>query len=72
MMEQSKAIQYVLKRLQEPSAWRGIAMIIAAGGATLSPEQQEAIVVIGLAASGLIGLLFPDKLERRPCEDAGV
>lgn len=47
--------QYIIDRLKEPSTWRGIVLVATALGATLTPEQAEAIVVAGIGITGLIG-----------------
>jgi hypothetical protein len=53
---------YLKKLLSETSTWRGIIFIMTSLGATLSPEQSESIIVLGLAAGGVIGAFFPDNL----------
>jgi hypothetical protein len=50
----------LLVSLRQPSAWRGVLYIITAAGLTVKPELQEAIVAAGLAAAGLIGVVFSD------------
>ena len=55
---------YLLARLQEPSTWRGIMLIVTALGTALSPDQQEAIVAGGLLVAGLIGAALPDQKSR--------
>lgn len=52
---------YILKRLKEPSTWRGIVLLTTAFGVPLNPELQEAIIATGLAAAGLIGVVTQDK-----------
>lgn len=56
-------MEYLLERLREPSTWRGLAVLATAAGVTLSPEQMEAIIPVGLLVSGLIGVFAP---ERKP------
>lgn len=55
---------YVIARLQEASTWRGLVLVATAFGAALSPEQQEAIITVGLLVAGLIGALLPDAKNR--------
>jgi len=55
---------YAIDRLQEASTWRGIVLVATAFGAVLSPEQQEAIITVGLLVAGLIGALLPDAKNR--------
>lgn len=53
--------EYLKSQAREPSTWRGLVLVLTACGANLSPEQREAIITIGLAIAGSIGVLFPDK-----------
>ena len=51
---------YILNRLAEPSTWRGVFALLTAAGISVAPEQQTAIVTLGLAAIGFVGTFFPD------------
>lgn len=53
--------QYLIERAKEPSTWRGLVLILTALGVPLAPEMQSAIVSVGLAVAGLIGVATPDK-----------
>lgn len=53
-------MQYILDRLKEASTWRGLVLIATACGTAISPEQQEAIVTVGLLVAGMIGAAVPD------------
>lgn len=53
--------QYIIDRLKEPSTWRGLVLIATALGAKLSPDQTEAIILIGIGITGLIGVATGDK-----------
>lgn len=55
--------KYIIKRLGEPSTWRGIVAILTAAGVGLSPDQQAAIITFGMAAIGAIGIFTKDKKE---------
>lgn len=55
--------EYLIARAREASTWRGLALFVAALGVHLDPEQIEAIVSVGLAVSGVIGMIFPDKTD---------
>ena len=57
-------MNYFLARLKEPSTWRGIIAVLTALGVTISPEQTEAIVAVGLSVMGLIGIFSPDKTNK--------
>jgi len=53
--------QYIIERLKEPSTWRGIAMICAAFGIVISPEQIGTILTVAFTIIGAIGAGMPDK-----------
>jgi hypothetical protein len=57
-----KAVKaYALARAGEASTWRGLILIgTAVGAVNVTPEQQAAIIAIGVGASGFIGAAFPD------------
>jgi len=52
---------YLLERGKEASTWRGLVALLTAVGVTLSPEQGEAVIALGLAVIGAIGVFFSDK-----------
>ena len=54
-------LQFILERGKEASTWRGLVAIVTAAGVTLSPELAEAIIALGLAVIGLIGVITADK-----------
>ena len=52
---------YLLSRAKEPSTWRGITLLLTAFGVPIAPAMAESIVSVGLAVTGLIGVLSADK-----------
>lgn len=54
---------YLLARLKEASTWRGIAMLLTAFGVQVAPEVQEAVISVGIAVAGAVGVLFPDSMK---------
>lgn len=52
---------YLIDRAKEPSTWRGFVLILTAIGVPVAPAMAEAIVSVGLAVAGLIGVAAPDK-----------
>jgi len=54
---------YLLARLKEASTWRGIALLLTAFGVQVAPEVQEAIISVGIAVAGAVGVLFPDSTK---------
>ena len=53
--------EYLLERMREPSTWRGIIMLLTAIGVPVAPAMADAIISVGLAVAGLIGVATPDK-----------
>ena len=54
---------YLLARLKEASTWRGIVLLLTAFGVQVAPEVQDAIISVGIAVAGAIGVLFPDSTK---------
>lgn len=53
--------EYILARAKEPSSWRGLFMILTAIGIPVAPELANAIITVGLAVVGAIGIVTADK-----------
>ena len=51
---------YVINRAKEASTWRGIVMLLTAVGLKITPEMADAIISVGIAVAGLLGMLLPD------------
>lgn len=51
---------YIINRAKEPSTWRGLILILTAIGVPVAPAMAEAIVSVGLAVAGLVGVMTPD------------
>jgi ribosomal protein L12E/L44/L45/RPP1/RPP2 len=54
-------LAYLLERGKEASTWRGLVALLTAVGVSLEPNQMEAIVALGLAVIGAIGVFLADK-----------
>lgn len=54
------AYRFILARLGEISTWKGVFLLLTAAGATVHPELQNAIITIGLAVVGALGVAAPD------------
>ena len=52
---------FLLARLAEPSTWRGLFAFATASGLAVSPDQANAIMTIGLAGIGAVGVFTKDK-----------
>lgn len=52
--------KYILERAKETSTWRGLVLLATAIGVTLTPEQKEAVIALGLAIAGALGAFTPD------------
>ena len=51
--------------LSETRTWRGFVTILMAVGLGLTHEQQQAIIIAGVALSGLIGVFFKDGTDNK-------
>ena len=51
---------YVVNRAKEASTWRGVVMLLTAVGLKITPEMADAIISVGIAVAGLVGMLLPD------------
>lgn len=54
-------MNWLVKRLREASTWRGLVWLAAVAGLALRPEQAEAIVTVGMAIAGLLGVFLSDE-----------
>lgn len=61
MPDTTRAIDWLVTRLSEPSSWRGLIAMATAGGITIAPDAQNAIIAVGLAVIGLINVLRKEK-----------
>ena len=52
-------MDYILNRLSERSTWQGLVAIATGVGLNLDPQLAAAIVAFGVAAAGLVHVLFP-------------
>ena len=52
---------YILDRAKEASTWRGIILVLTAAGVPIAPGMSDAIVSVGLALAGLVGVFTSDK-----------
>lgn len=52
---------YIVNRAKEASTWRGIILLLTAVGVPIAPAMADAIVSIGLALAGAVGVLTADK-----------
>ena len=61
-----RILGFLLLRLQEPTTWRGIVLVLTATGTsfTESPEMATAVITFGMLAAGLIGMVFPDAVKQ--------
>lgn len=54
-------LQFILERGKEASTWRGLIALATAVGISVNPELAEAIVALGLAVIGVLGVVTADK-----------
>jgi len=53
-------MDYIIARLSERSTWQGLIALVGAFGVTLDPSLTDAIITFGIAAIGLIHVLWPE------------
>jgi hypothetical protein len=58
----------LIQHFQAPSTWRGVFLLLSAIGVYVRPDIAEAIIAVGMAASGLIGVLTSDPAPPAPAE----
>ena len=57
---------FFLARLKEPSSWRAAIWVATSFGLiAFRGEQAEAIIALGMALSGAVGIVTPDKLHSK-------
>lgn len=61
MNDEVKMKKYIVDRLRERSTWIGLFALLTGMGINVAPDMQDIIIGMGLAASGLIGILTKDK-----------
>lgn len=54
-------MNWIMRRLREPSTWRGLVWLATMAGLSLRPDQAEAIVAAGMALAGLLGVFLADE-----------
>ena len=54
-------LDFILERGKEASTWRGLVALATAVGISVSPELSEALVALGLAIIGVLGVFTKDK-----------
>lgn len=64
-------MEFLKARLKEASTWRGIILLLTVCGVKLSPDQAAAIITLGLAIVGAVGVFAPDKKEAVPSHSDG-
>jgi multidrug transporter EmrE-like cation transporter len=61
-----RAIPYLIDQARQASTWRGVILVVTSlCGWTVSEEKVGAVVLIGVALAGLVGLLLPDQLTKK-------
>lgn len=59
-----RVIKYLTSQAAQTSTWRGLILILTAFGAAITPEQETAIVLVGLFIAGAVGAAFPDAVVK--------
>lgn len=55
-----KVVDWISDRLEERSTWVGIISILTGAGIAVAPAWQEAIISVGCAVGGAIGIVTKD------------
>jgi hypothetical protein len=60
-----KALPYLLDQAKQASTWRGVVLVVTSfTGLHVAEEKVAAVVLIGVAIAGLVGVLLPDRLTK--------
>lgn len=54
-------LELIMRKLKEPTTWRGIIALVAAAGVVISPALIESIIAAGLALVGLVEVIRAEK-----------
>lgn len=65
-------IKTLLPYLKERSTWLGLVSLLTACGLTLTPEDAEVVVTLGLAIAGVIGMIFRDQAKTQVTAEKAV
>ena len=55
-----KLFKKLAPKLNQPSTWRGICMLLTASGIYISPEHINLIATVGIGLTGAIGTFISD------------
>ena len=53
-------MDYIIKRMREPTTWAGLITLVGALGYSIKPEHQDVFIQGGLFLTGIIGVLTKD------------
>lgn len=53
-------MKYIIERMQEPSTWRGLIMVLTSLGLAIKPELVTPIITAGTGIAGLVGVFTKD------------
>jgi hypothetical protein len=54
-------LNFIIARGSEASTYRGLALLLSSVGIAINPTLLPQIITVGIAVSGLIGMLTADK-----------
>ena len=60
-MNHKTLLDYIILRFSESSTWRGLILLVSAGGMTLDLDKAAAIVAAGLGLVGVINVFRKSK-----------
>lgn len=57
--------RYLAQQGRQASTWRGVIYVATAiFGYNLPPEKAAAVITIGMAFAGVVGMLLPDEMKK--------
>lgn len=56
-------VAYLIRRMREPSTWRGLILAATSAGVLISSAVAEDIIAVGVGLAGILGAVLPDALD---------
>lgn len=57
-------MSWLFERLSEKTTWLGLVGILSAVGVYMSPDLQNQLVALGIAASGVVAVIVKEKKSK--------
>jgi hypothetical protein len=56
----------LLDQFSQASTWRGLVLVASSLGVAIRPDLGDAVIAVGMAIAGLIGVLTNDTVQTQP------